>query len=191
LTMTKAGGTKFGFQLSSQDAQGNGLGTLISGTGSQIVGGDYLTHAFNGTSVTGGTRSWDFQWTAPTAGTGDVTVYVAGNFTNSNGSTSGDVIVPESFTVSEASGVGISEAELASLSVYPNPVIDEIHVAAKDVDEEIMITLFNIEGRKVIEQSYEPGDITIDVASKSLNTGVYFLQMEAGGNKTIKKLLVK
>ena len=191
LTMTNSGGTKFGFQLSPQDAQGNGLGTLISGTGSQIVGSDYLTHSFSGTTASGGTRSWDFQWTAPTSGSGDVTVYVAANFTNSNGSTSGDVVVPTSFTISEASGVGISEAELAALSVYPNPVIDEINIAAKDVDEEIMITLFNVEGKKVIEQSFEPGDITIDVASKSLNSGIYFLQMEADGNTTVKKLLVK
>ena len=70
-------------------------------------------------------------------------------------------------------------------------MIDEINIAAKDVDEEIMVTMFNMEGKLVIEQSFEPGEIKIDVASKSLNTGVYFLQMEAGGNTTTKKLLVK
>ncbi|MCB9204799.1 MAG: T9SS type A sorting domain-containing protein [Flavobacteriales bacterium] len=191
LTMTKTGGVKFGFQLAAQNTQGNALGTIVAGTGSQTVGNGYLTHSFNGTSVSGGTKSWNFQWTAPTSGTGTVTVYVAGNFTNNNGSTNGDVIVPSSFTISEASGVGISEAELAALSVYPNPVIDEINIAAKDVDEEIMVTLYNMEGKKVIEQSFEPGDITIDVASKSLNTGIYFLTMESGGNTTTKKLLIK
>lgn len=191
LTLTKTGGTKFGFQLSPQDAQGNVLGTLAAGTGSQVVGGGYLTHAFNGTSVSGGTKTWDFQWTAPTSGTGDVMFYMVGNFTNSNGSTSGDVIVTESVAFNEASGVGISEAELEQLVVYPNPVEDEINIAMKDIDEEIMITMFDVQGRKVVEERFDAENIKINVASKNLNTGVYFLQIEAGGNTTIKKLMVK
>ncbi|MFM1876825.1 MAG: hypothetical protein RL266_2562 [Bacteroidota bacterium] len=191
LTMTKTGGAKFGFQLSPQDISGIVLGTLTAGTGSQITGGGYLTHTFNGTSVSGGTKSWDFQWTAPTSGTGDVMFYMVGNFTNNNGSTNGDVIITESVAFNEASGVGISEAQLEALSVYPNPVIEEIHVAAKDVDEEIFFTMYSIDGRKVLEEKHEAGDITIDVSTKNLSTGVYFLQMEAGGNSTIKKLLVK
>lgn len=191
LTLTKTGGTKFGFQLSPQDAQGNVLGTLAAGTGSQVVGGGYLTHTFSGTAVSGGTKTWDFQWTAPTSGTGDVMFYMVGNFTNSNGSTSGDVIVTESVSFNESSGVGISEAELAQLVVYPNPVEDEINIAMKDIDEEIMVTMFDVQGRKVVEERFDAENIKINVASKNLNTGVYFLQIEAGGNTTIKKLMVK
>ena len=186
---TSGGGSKKGFQVSPQDVSGNLIGTLIaSGTGTQFSAGGstHITHNAAGTS----SSSWTFEWTAPTSGTGDVTFYVAVNFTNTSGDQFGDVVVTETLTVQESS-VGISEAELAALSVYPNPVIDEINIAAKDVDEEIMVTMFNMEGKLVIEQSFEPGDITIDVASKSLNTGVYFLQMEAGGNTTVKKLLVK
>ncbi|MCF8276287.1 MAG: T9SS type A sorting domain-containing protein [Flavobacteriales bacterium] len=190
LTLIKVGGAKFGFQLSPQNSLGTVLGDLVAGTGSQIVGGDYLTHSFNGTSGSG-SRSWDFQWTAPISGSGAVTFYAVGNFANNNGSTDGDVIATESLTINEATGVGLSEAALASLSVYPNPVIDEITVAAKDVDEEIMITMFDVEGRKVLEEKHQGGNIKIDVKSKSLNTGVYFMQIEAGGKSTVKKLLVK
>ncbi len=192
VTMTKAGGTKFGFQLSPQNASGTVLGTLASGTGSQLVGsGNYITHTFSGTAATGGSASWTFEWTAPASGTGDVTFYVAGNFTNASSGTDGDVVVTESVTVSEAS-VGISEAQLEALTVYPNPVVDEIHVAAKDVDEEIMFTIYNMNGQKVLEEKHEAGQtVKINVAKKSLSSGVYFLQMEVDGNSTIKKLLVK
>jgi hypothetical protein len=189
LTMTDPSAARWGFQLIVEDASNNSAGTLISGSGSTIVSSEYLTHS---PAVSGsGSASWDFQWTAPASGSGDVGFYYAALFANNDFGNSGDVTINGSEMLSEASGVGISEAELAALSVYPNPVIDEINIAAKDVDEEIMITLFNVEGKKVIEQSFEPGDITIDVASKSLNSGIYFLQMEADRNTTVKKLLVK
>jgi len=192
VTMTKAGVTKFGFQLSPQDLSGNGLGTLIVGSGSDIIGTDYITHGPGSVGTSGsGSKTWTFGWTAPASGTGDVTFYVAGNFTNASGGTDGDVIVTESVTVSEAS-VGISEAQLEALAVYPNPVVDDIHVAAKDVDEEIMFTVYNMNGQKVLEEKHEAGKtVKINVAKKSLSSGVYFLQMEVDGNSTIKKLMVK
>lgn len=191
ITMSN-GGSRFGFGLSPQDQQGNLQGSMIvtESTNTKLTGGSkYLTHKFAGTSGSG-TKTWGFQWTAPTAGTGAVTFYGAFNFANNNGGSSGDAILAQSFTFNESS-VGITEAELASLTVYPNPVIDEVHVAAKDVDEEIMITMFDVQGRKVIEEHHDGGDIRIDVKAKSLNAGIYFMQIEAGGAKTVKKLLVK
>jgi hypothetical protein len=192
-TATKSEILKFGFQMSPQNSSGALLGTLalIDMNSTQLVGtgGKYITHTSGGVSGSG-SKTWTFDWTAPASGTGEVTFYGAFNFTNSGTGNSGDVIINENYTVAESS-VGISEAELASLSVFPNPVVDEIHVAAKDVDEEIMITIFNIEGRKVLEERHEGGEIIIDVRSKSLNTGVYFMQMEVGGKTTVKKLMVK
>ena len=193
LTLTAAnGGSKFGFQISPQNASGTLLGTLIASNSSetQLVGSNkYLTHKLAGTSGSG-TKSWEFQWTAPASGTGEVTFYHAVNFASNSNAQFEDVIVSGSTAFQEAS-VGISEAELRSLAVYPNPVIDEIHVAALDVDEEIMITLFNIEGKKVLEEKHDGGNITIDVRSRSLNSGMYFLQLEVDGKSTVQKLLVK
>lgn len=188
--VSKVGGTKFGFQLSPQDANGGALGTLIAGSGSQIVGGNYLTHTSSGTSGAGA-KTWEFQWTAPTSGTGDVTFYAAYNFANGNGSTSGDVIMNDTYTVTEAS-VGITEAQLQALSVYPNPVVDEVNIAAIDVDEEIMITMFDVQGRKLIAETYNSGsNNVIEVKQHGLRAGVYFMQIEVDGTSTIKKLMVK
>lgn len=181
-----AGGSKFGFSLSV----GGNEGTLIAGANTQLNGsGNYVTHTFN--SNTGsGSNTWNFQWTAPQSGAGAVTFYASTLYANGSGS-SGDVTVPVSTTVQEASGVGITEAELEALTVYPNPVIDEINVAAKDVDEEIMFTMYGIDGRQILEETHNPGEITINVGDKTLSTGVYFLRMESGENTVIKKLLVK
>ena len=65
---------KYGFEVSSQNASGTQLGTLVAGTGSKLVGGSkYVTHSSASTSV----KTWTFGWIAPAAGTGEVTFYGA------------------------------------------------------------------------------------------------------------------
>ncbi len=189
-TMTKPGGEKFGFELSPQDNAGAAVGELITGAETIIIGGHYITHGTGQTAATNGARSWSFQWTAPAAGTGDVDVYYAGNFSNNMFDVAEDVIVTGSLVVHE-SNVGISEAELSNIQIYPNPIEDEINIAMTDVDEEIMVTLYSVEGRVVFEERFSEEQMKIDLKSKSLNTGIYFLHLEVDGNSTVEKLLVK
>ncbi|OFY17098.1 MAG: hypothetical protein A2X11_01880 [Bacteroidetes bacterium GWE2_42_24] len=67
-------GKKYGFEVSPQNTSGTLLGTLTAGTGTQLVGnGKYVTHSL----ATLVTNSWTFSWTAPVAGTGNVTFYGA------------------------------------------------------------------------------------------------------------------
>jgi hypothetical protein len=68
------GSGKYGFEVSPQNVAGNLLGTLTAGTTSQLVGsGKYVTH----TNATNSLSTWTFNWTAPAAGTGQVTFYGA------------------------------------------------------------------------------------------------------------------
>jgi len=68
------GAGKFGFEVSPQNAAGTLLGSLIAGSGSQLVGsGKYVTHVSANTT----TSAWTFSWVAPSAGAGDVTFYGA------------------------------------------------------------------------------------------------------------------
>ncbi|MBL4587080.1 MAG: T9SS type A sorting domain-containing protein [Flavobacteriales bacterium] len=190
VTMTKSGGQKFGFQLSPQDNAGNGIGSLISGGSTQIVGSKYITHKAGNTAASGGTLAWNFQWIAPTGGTGDVDMYVAGNFSNNQNNSSGDVIVTDVETVSEGN-VGINDLDATNLTIYPNPVVDMINIAMKDVDEEIMVTLYGLDGRVVHQKVYTQNLIAVDVASMNLSSGVYLLNLEVAGNAMVRKLLIK
>jgi hypothetical protein len=75
ITVTVTGTGKKGFEVSPQNLSGTQLGTLIAGTGSHLTGGTkYVTQnsASNSNPAT-----WTFEWTAPAAGTGDVTFYGA------------------------------------------------------------------------------------------------------------------
>src|SRR5690349_22876987 len=80
-TVSRNGHTKFGFEISPQSPTGTLLGTLIvtNSTEMQLVGsGKYITHKSAGVTGTN-SRTWVFNWTAPAAGTGNVTFYGAFN----------------------------------------------------------------------------------------------------------------
>ncbi len=69
---------RIGFEVSPQNAAGKILGTmaLTDAVKTQLLDkGKYLTHTNKGSLVTGGMGSWTFKWTAPAAGSGDVTFY--------------------------------------------------------------------------------------------------------------------
>ena len=102
-TVVRNGHTKFGFEISPQSSSGTLLGTMIvtNTTETQLIGsGKYITHKTGGVSGTN-SRTWVFNWTAPAAGTGNVTFYGAFNITNAMNNSSGDTTVLSTLTVSE------------------------------------------------------------------------------------------
>jgi hypothetical protein len=102
-TVTSPGRTIFGFEISPQNPNGTLVGSLVitNATATKIVGTKYVTHTQAGNSGTN-TRSWSFNWTAPTTGVGPVTFYGSFLGGNSNGSTSGDLTYITSTTFQQA-----------------------------------------------------------------------------------------
>ena len=93
---------EFGFQVSPQDNVGaQQRGTLVSTSPqTRLTGGTrYITHSLTGTSGTG-SKSWSFDWVAPT-GNGDVVFYGAFLISNNNGATSGDTTKTTTLVVSK------------------------------------------------------------------------------------------
>ena len=75
ITVSLSGSGNKGFEVSPQDPSGNLMGTLTAGSGNKLVGsGKYCTHS---SAVGGSSATWNFTWTAPTAGTGPITFYGA------------------------------------------------------------------------------------------------------------------
>ncbi len=75
ITVTVTGSGKKGFEVSPQNLTGTLLGTLAAGSGSELAGsGKYVTQS---SGVNSNPATWSFTWTAPAAGTGDVTFYGA------------------------------------------------------------------------------------------------------------------
>ena len=95
ITVSLTGSGNKGFEVSPQNTSGTLLGTLIAGTGSKLVGsGKYCTHS---SSVGGSSATWNFNWTAPAAGTGTVTFY--GAFAITENTTKRSTLVVDENTV--------------------------------------------------------------------------------------------
>lgn len=118
----ESGKSKFGFMVTSLNANDEAAGTFTSLNNrtfdfSSTVGGKtryYIEHTNNGTSsVSTDSASWTFEWTAPSKQIGDITFYVALNVTNNNGGTSGDVIYNKKFSVSPSTLLPVAEISLA------------------------------------------------------------------------------
>jgi len=110
MTGTHVGVSKFGFEFTAEDSEGNKVGTLsiLNSSETQLTNGTVAaTHTSQGNTPTGDSKTWTVEWTAPDDPIGDVTFYASFNAANGNGGTSGDQIYLGSLTVGEiGSGSG-------------------------------------------------------------------------------------
>ncbi len=108
ITVTANNGTTssstIGFQASVEDAAGHVGSISFPGPGAQ-VSGSYVTHTISGTSASGGSRSWTFNWNPGANPPASATVYVAANFANGTGGTAGDYILTQSQAFNQAVSV--------------------------------------------------------------------------------------
>lgn len=195
-TVSQSGINKFGFQISPQAANGQLLGTLAitNASATKIVGTKYVTHTSGGTAGVNNSRTWSFDWTAPVAGTGNVTFYGAFNYTNGQSNSSGDIVRLNTLVVSESTGVGLEENAGANIiSVYPNPVSERINVKM-DLQEASAVTiqLLDLNGRLMnVNETFEgtAGNsvYSIEVPS-AIPSGVYQLLIETKNGKTLEKI---
>ena len=98
VNLSRAGQSRWGFEMTALDADGARAGsfkaddaanTQVSETNSK----QYIQHTSIGTAQgTNDTHSWEFEWTAPDADMGPITFYAAGNAANGDGSPAGDYI---------------------------------------------------------------------------------------------------
>ncbi|RMG55107.1 MAG: hypothetical protein D6722_28260 [Bacteroidetes bacterium] len=111
---------RFGFSSTVLDTQ-----DLLAGS-SQLVD---IVHTSLQVSLPGGqarqyvghaqadtTRSWSWNWTAPVAGTGPVTVYVAAVVANRNAQPTGDRVYTRTFVIPEASTFPQAQFEVDTLA---------------------------------------------------------------------------
>lgn len=187
--------SKFGFEVSAQTPSGTKVGTLVitNSLETQLVGtGKYVTHKTAGTSGSG-SKTWSFDWIAPAAGTGQVTFYGAFNASNANNASSGDQIILSTLTVQEDLTSVVENYEASKqLSVYPNPVKDQLILDCKIPEKDIkFVHILSAEGKLVKELEHERmqgGKLITDVST--LPKGFYFISVQTT-NVTATKRIIK
>jgi hypothetical protein len=183
ITVTATGSGDKGFQVSPQDIAGNLMGTLIAGTGNKLVGSNkYVTH---NAAQTGDNVTWNFQWTAPSPGAGNVTFYgsIAVGKLNTKTTT---------LTVSQST-VGIGERKQPVISVFPNPAHHSFTVTIPVQEPgSVKLDLLNTNGGVVLNLFQEPvgaGEF-VRTFSVDIPAGIYLLRSVNGEKNLINKLII-
>lgn len=108
VTISDPDARRWGFQLTAREASNPSTktaGTFASADSATqtVSNGQYIGQTLTGTQAgSAGPTTFTFDWTAPIAGTGGVSFYVAANAANNNNQNTGDFIYTSSLNVSEA-----------------------------------------------------------------------------------------
>ena len=164
LKITNSTKTKAGFDLvfSSGSISGNPTGTMLMGT--------ELHHTQKFSAVSGVT-SINFYWTAPTAAA--VTLKMAGNAVNDNGSNNGDEWAIETKVFNKAIPASVANTIGTKLNVYPNPTSNNIIISTT----EKINTVYAVDmlGKYTALQYNANGAEAYSINTSNLTSGNYLL----------------
>lgn len=97
----------------------------------------------------------------------------------------GYAILPrDSFDIDVLVGIKEFAKNALSFNVYPNPTSSVVNIASDFVADRIMIT--DVAGKEVMRTIPVTNSVRMDVSD--LKAGMYFIQVQKGGNITTKKL---
>ncbi|HTB31652.1 MAG TPA: choice-of-anchor V domain-containing protein [Bacteroidia bacterium] len=196
------GYSSFGFEISPQTSGGYPLGTLIvtNSTATKIVTSgsfQYITHTINGYKGTD-SLSWTFNWKAPAKGSGAVTFYGCFNCANGNSKATGTYVFPATLTVQESATDGIDNVTDAaiSFSVFPNPAREQVNLTYNMGEAaNVEVNMYSLDGRKLsalsagmVNEGAHTQSLTIP---SDINSGIYFIQLIANGQSTVKRIVVE
>ena len=191
---------KKGFQSTVLTSSNVMAGTFTAALTTQIVNAtisgaqrNYAEH--KATSNSSATPLWSWSWTAPSAGTGAVTFYVASNKANDNGNNNGDLIYLSQHIISEQ-GAGITESE--SVSAFNLFYAADSQLATVTFESlqqgSISINLSDMNGKMWSIKQNElviigKNKITVDL-SGSYPKGTYVLQAIINGKPFTKNMII-
>lgn len=194
--------SKVGFNFRAQNSSGDLAGALSnvssnaqitnSSTFGAIVG--ELTHNINNT-ISGGKKVVTFQWTAPVAGTGDVSYHgiVA---TGVNARISMDSLNKLKVVFKENTVTGIKDVSAATtnFSVLPTSTNDYATISYDlKVPAQVYLKLYDTEGH-VVEDIFQgqeaAGAHSREINVSKLREGSYMIWMSANGKITTERIVV-
>ncbi|MCF8350429.1 MAG: hypothetical protein K9H15_04630 [Bacteroidales bacterium] len=187
ITVTVSGSGDKGFLVAPQDIDGNLLGTLIPGSDTKLVGSNaYVTQKSASNS---NPRIWNFTWTAPEAGTGEVIFY--GAFTVNK-----PVTILSNLSLQENMGVGIPRNNISKITVFPNPA-HSFFSCEMFVNEptDLALDLYSLSGgliRKLATDKNFSGNFTESfIIGNDIPRGCYLLVLSTNSEKHLKRLLIR
>ncbi|PSK89871.1 choice-of-anchor V domain-containing protein [Taibaiella chishuiensis] len=176
----------FGFQLTAATAgsqQAGTFGNLGSDKHAVTIGGLQVVEHGHNLSKTNGAYLAEFDWTAPAAGTGNVTLYgIINGVNDDNGITGDKASAPVTLPLTEATNpTSVQDlAAISDLRVYPNPATDQLHLGSDQVTPgNYQVTIYDMTGREVLRQAQQAGagKLQVNLAIGHLPAGSYILHL--------------
>lgn len=181
---------------------------VLEDAGNTNVGTLTVTDAFNTKIVTGGGKdyitfneagsnlyAWSFDWTAPSTYVGPITFYASFNDADNGSGPGDDFIYTTSLTVDSMSTSGINNplSNLIGFKVYPNPVINTVHIKYDLYNsDKVEISIMDIQGKDILElisETESQGAHTHEFDISEYAPGLYFLSVKTGKEISIYKII--
>jgi hypothetical protein len=197
--IAESGTERFGFEATAfgpgpSATIGNVVITDANRTRLNPGANQYVTHTSNGIDNLDA-ATWNFDWEAPAAGTGEVQFYVAAMASNRNGSTSGDHVYTIADTLAEAAGASIEPLEVAfEARLFPTLASDQITLQLQSqARSSLRLWVNDLQGRQVYTSEAEvmPGAFNETINLSRWQPGLYVLSLELNGQRAYRKFVVK
>ncbi len=172
-----SGSNRIGFEITAETSSNKvGVWSLIDSVNTQFTNDSVaVTHTSKGTSATDSVN-WKMNWTAPDAGSGNVTFYAAINATNSDLSSSGDQVYLTSTTVIEAGTNSIDKLQKSDsfIHLWPNPAQAYLNISFDTPAQINLLEIVNSQGKVLkIINNYNKQLIELD----KIPSGILFLRI--------------
>ncbi len=193
LTLTKAGSSVWGFELTSLLDNGD-QGGILSAVNTEFVQvsvgpgnqRDYIKQTNDGSfEAQPNSATWQIRWVAPAAGAGTVTFYASGTAGNNNENPSGEYVYTFAQVIEPvASGISDPVPNLPNgyriLTAYPNPFNPTLIINLTGVPllQPLTLNLTDIQGRVVLRMDLPAGSNEVSALPLDLSylpSGQYIL----------------
>ena len=198
VTVAKSGVNLFGLGVEALNSSNQNAGTLIITNTSETTiktanGKTNVVHKLNGGAATN-TKTFNFNWAAPTTAIGNITFYFAGVSANANGSDNGDFVSTGSQIITSNSTASIGQTDNNdALQVYPNPASNLIHIQNVNLrSTEMKVEIIDYSGKIVFEKNIATSINSVFTINEISNysNGFYFVKTTTSNNVSINKILV-
>jgi len=184
----------YGMQAVALDASNNNTGDMLvaSTVNTQLStianGREFIEH-----QQASSTGAFTTTWTAPTAGTGTVSIYGVGIAINGT-STAGDNVSPSTtFTLTESLGSSISTVSETKVSyqVFPNPSNGNVNLVNKGDAGETTVRIIDMLGQTVYNnQLFFDTNEQYHLELNDLIKGIYLVQIQKNETTEVVQLVI-
>ncbi|RZJ28182.1 MAG: T9SS type A sorting domain-containing protein, partial [Flavobacterium sp.] len=88
--------------------------------------------------------------------------------------------------------LGVQQSQSFDLAVYPNPNNGSFNVQFNAADDNVVVSVHDIRGRKIFEKSFAGnGVFNENLQLNSAEAGVYLVSVQNGNRKEVKKVVIQ